>query len=45
MICVGNFMEVKNKLEELVESRFPRRLSLPYIVKAANEYEMMLNCK
>lgn len=45
MICMGDFSELRSKMEALVEERFPRKLSLTYIVKAAREYEMMLNNK
>lgn len=45
MVCIGKFMDVKTKMEELIESRFPKKLSTRDIVSIANEYEMMLTAK
>ncbi len=45
MICVGSFLEAQMRMEEMVESHFPRRLSMPDVVNIANEYEMMLSSK
>ena len=41
MICIGRTKEIKKRLENLIESNFPDRLSLPELVQTATEYERL----
>ncbi len=41
MICIGKTTDIKKRLESLIESNFPDRLSLPELVTTANEYERL----
>ena len=45
MICMGNISELKMRIERLVESNFPGKLTLPELLETSVEYETLLRNK
>ena len=45
MICMGNISELKMRIERLVENNFPGKLTLPELLEATSEYELLLSNK
>ncbi len=41
MICIGRTKELKKRLESLIETNFPDRLTMPELVATANQYERL----